>query len=719
MGRLATLTQRFKRRNSVGPRRKVPGSNMIYAVPIREPYISALDNNRPDDVADGECEQPEDLYARGLARGAVGRTVDARADFETASQAGGLLEDACRLEIAYLDVRNPGGVATVAATARQIAEKSPRPSKLAARAFHIAGLAEYKAGNSEAAVDQLLDASKIYQDAECEAGRAQVLDTLGMVQAARGRLDDAIHHYALSLAANATLGDREGIAVSLGNMGRVELQAGRFERAIDCFRADLQIAQQIHDQRGIARVLNDIGRAQVGLGEHATARDALQRSLELAGQHAYRDIEFFVLKDLVLTDVAAARLEDAHQWLNQARHALPADAEAYFHAQFALAEGVWLAANESPEAIPRLRAAVENFDRLSLPDDEIAARIELAKALLAANETRDAEQCLLRAVESVRSRGLLRFLPLLNEIMTQLDIVDGAVEEKQRSLGHDAALGDQGYLIRGHLGSGAFGDVFRVYDAQRAQEAALKVLRLADVYDPQLRQRLINSARAELQATAQIRHPGIVRVLAIGTLSDGREYVLQEFVPGRSLRQVLKRLSEEKQISEVHYVLSCLAEIAFALAALHEVGVIHRDLKPDNIVLRDNRRPVLLDFGIAYVPKRAKPADARIVGTLPYMSPEQLLGSAVDNRSDLYSLGVIAYEWLGGSLPLEPHGATFFDQIRDLATRAPAPISERRHEIPESVASLVMELLEKSPRQRPANAIEVAHRCNRLLSTLR
>ncbi|HUE12995.1 MAG TPA: protein kinase, partial [Planctomycetaceae bacterium] len=121
--------------------------------------------------------------------------------------------------------------------------------------------------------------------------------------------------------------------------------------------------------------------------------------------------------------------------------------------------------------------------------------------------------------------------------------------------------------------------------------------------------------------------------------------------------------------------------------------------------------------GIAYFSNRTKQADARIVGTLPYMSPEQLLGGRLDNRSDLYSLGVIAYEWLSGIRPLRPHGATLLDQVRDLATRAPAPLSENRPAVPESVESLVMELLAKTPRQRPASAVEIANRCNRLVTT--
>jgi tetratricopeptide (TPR) repeat protein len=691
---------------------------MIYTVPIGEPFKLALDNNQPAVVADSACQSPHDFYARGVARAAIGRFDDARADLVSACRDGGSLESACKLELAFFDIRTPGAVASVAEAARQIADTSPRDSKLAARAHHIAGLADCKADNGERAVEQLLEAARIYQEIGCEDGRAQVLDTLGMVQAARGRLDDAMHHYALSLAAKTTLNDMAGIAISLGNMGRVQLQAGRYERAIECFRADLQIAQSLEDRRGIARSWNDVGRAWLGLGDYTAAREALRQSGQEARRHGYRDIEFFAKKDMVLVDVADRQLDAAGELLAEARDLLPSDAEAYFRAHVAFAEGVWLAAKENPLAVARLRSAVENFGRLSLADEEVAARIELARSLLARKETREAERCLLRGIESARARGLLRFLPLLNEIMTGLDIVEGAIEENQRTLGHDAALGERGYVIRAHLGAGAFGDVFRVYDPEHTREGALKLLRLAAVYDPQQRQRLIDSARTELQATAHVRHPGIARVFAIGTLADGREYVLQEFISGPSLRHVMKRQEEEKQPSDVREVLNCVSEMAYALAALHGAGVIHRDLKPENVVLRDNRHAVLLDFGIAYLSERGKQADSRVVGTLPYMSPEQLLGRAIDNRSDLYSLGVIAYEWLTGRRPLTAQGDNLVEQVRDLATRVPSPPAKSGRALPDEAASLVMQLLEKSPKRRPENALQVARRASWLVSTL-
>ena len=676
--------------------------DMIFTISIGEPFKAALEKNHPSEVADSPCRCSEDFFARGLARLALGRIEEARADFKSASAASGQTEEAARLELAYLDVRNPGALAGVAATARETAQRVPRQSKLAARGVSYRRIGRVQGGQRGKCRRRPVGGGGHLSGDRLRAGRAEVLDTLGMVQAARGRVDDALHHYALSLAAKALGGDSEGIAISLGNMGRVQIQAGRFERALECLRADLALAEQLGDSRGIARVLNDIGRAYLGLGEDAAAGDALKRSLELARQKGYRDIEFFARKDLVLTDIAAGRVQDAERQLKAARDALPEEAEDYFRADLTFADGVVLAAKKHPEGVTLLRAAVDDFTRLGLPDYEIAARIELAKALLAANETREAEQALLRGVESARTLGLVRFLPLLNEIMTQLDIVEGAAEESHRALGHDAALGESAYVIRGHLGSGAFGDVFRVYDAQRRQEAALKVLRLADVYDPQQRQRLMDSARSRASGDGA-RPPSGHRARA-GHRHAGRRARIRPagIRRGPSLRSVISELGGKNVTSDVREVLSCLSEIAFALAVLHQAGVLHRDLKPDNIVLRDNRQPVLLDFGIAYLPGHSKPSDARIVGTLPYMSPEQLLGGRLDNRSDLYSLGVIAYEWLTGIRPLRAHGATLLEQVRDLATQAPPPLSQNRTAVPAPVEALVMELLEKSPRQRPA-----------------
>lgn len=681
---------------------------MIYTTEIPEPFRQRLDRAEFADAADLPVKSPQEQFARGLARTGAGRASDARADFEAALSS---LGDPCRLELAYLDLRIPGAAASVAQTAREIAERSPQPSMLAARGWHIAGLAEDKLRRLAQAADALLLASRIYQQCDCAIGHVRVLDSLGIVQAARGRLADAVHHFALSIAGKAVLGDREGLAISLGNLGRAQLQAGRYDAALDCLQADLQMIRELGDQRGEARVLNDLGRAQLGLGDLIAAERTLAESCRLADVHGFKDVRFFARKDLARVLLAAGRLAAAGEVLGAARQMLHQQAEPYFLAHLALADGLLQAAQKRSTAADLLTSAVEQFRELNLPAIEIEARLALADVLVQQRRERDAEDCLRRGLHLARSEeGFLHFVPQLTEAMLRLGIVEGAVVETGRSLSAEGA-GLNEFLIRERLGRGAFGEVYRVYDSRRLHEAALKILRTSEEYDPRERERLIASARRELLAASRVHHPGVAQVWAVGTFSDGRIYVVQELVAGEPLQS---RLTPEGA-HDVTAVLECLARIACALGALHVAGVIHRDLKPSNVVLRGDGQPVLLDFGIAHLPMHGLPADRHVEGTVPYMSPEQALGKAIDGRSDLYSLGVIAYQWLAGMLPLRPHGRTFVEQARDIARRVPKPLAAVRPDLPRGVCDLVMALLEKKPRRRPQTALEVADLCRDLL----
>ena len=442
---------------------------MMYAVPMPDDFQAALDEGRPADVVDHAVSSPVGLYVRGLARTVVARRwPDARADFQAALPT---LGDPAAIELAFLDLRDPGAAAAVSAKAREIADRASQPPSsnlvLAARAFHIAGLAEDKLRHTAEAVNCLMKAKSLYGQCGCQLGQAQVLDSLGMVNESLGRLDDAVHHYVLSIAGKAVFRDRYGMAISLGNMGRVQLKAGRYSYALECLQADLRIAEEMQDAQGQASVLNAIGRAFHGLGQLGPAEDALRRSLELARTCEFHALQFFGLKDLVHVLISAGRLEEAEQTLALARQAIPSTAEPSFQVYWTLAQGSLLAAQGRETAVGPLQQAVGDFAKLSLPDYEIDVRIELAKALLAAERSSDAEACLTQGLRLARTHGLLRFLPVLNRMMTQLEIVDGAVWESRRTLSDDPTLVGGGFLKLGRLGGGAFGDVYRVYDSQR------------------------------------------------------------------------------------------------------------------------------------------------------------------------------------------------------------------------------------------------------------
>ncbi len=681
-------------------------------IDVPEPFRSALEANREREACDSDAHSPAALFGRGLARAATGRHADARADFEASLAA---LGDPCRLELALLALAQPGEVATALSDSQAIAERTEPNGRLAARAWHIAGLATLKLGRQAKAIDALLRAADIYRHLGDRAGCAQVQDTLGMAYAARGRLDHAVLAYALALVDKTLLGDLVGLAITLGNLGRVHLREGRYRDAIDCFGRDLEIAVRLGDERGQARMHDDLGQAWLGLEEHARAEREFDACLALARRGGHHDLEFFALKDRAMLRLAQSRLDDAQADLDAAEQALPAEAEPYFRFVAAAARGELLAARHDPRALDLLDRAVRGFVELQIPDLEISARIALARALLQRKFKAQAEQCLLAGLKLARGDGYARYLPRLNEAMAGLGIVEGAIDEAGRPIG---AMPDQaagGYVLRERLGGGAFGEVFRAFDPQRNCDVALKRLHLDRLYDVARRRQLLASARVELEAASRVRHPGIVRVLAIGTDPDGGAYITQDFVPGRSLRQWMPGDAS----ADVVEVIERLAPIADALAALHGAGIVHRDLKPENILVCDDGSPVLVDFGICQLTGFSSAASEQVAGTLCYMAPEQATGKRIDGRADLYALGVIAYEWLAGVLPLRPRGNDFTAMARDLARRQPEPLSAFRPCLNADIERFLMSLLAKKPRQRPASAAAVAEQLRTLAAGLR
>ena len=530
------------------------------------------------------------------------------------------------------------------------------------------------------------------------------------MEAARGRFDYALSFYALSLVDKTMLGDRPGMAITLGNLGRVHLLAGRFRQAVQCFERDLRLAVEMGDDRGQARMHEDLGRAWLGIEDFPTAEENLRRCLEIAEHCDFRDLQFFARKDLAVLRTAQGRLDEAGSEIVAAEKVLPCDADPYFHCVLGAALGDLLLARDDPVAVDVLAAAVKGFEEAEMPDFEIAARISLAKAYAKRRYKALAEDCLLRGLRIARSEGYSRYLPVLNEAMTALQLVEGAIDESNRSISAVPSTSTTSYVILKQLGTGAFGDVFRVYDPERGKEVALKRLRLGELYDVNLRRRILASARMELEAASRVRHPGVVRVLAIGTEPDGASYVVQELVQGRPLRDLFPK----DATADPYHVLPQLARIAHALQALHDAGVIHRDLKPENILIREDGYPVLIDFGIAHIAGTRGEVSQLLTGTLPYMAPEQAMGRKATAQTDLYALGVTAYEWLTGVKPLRPRGGSMEEVVRDIATRPPTPMSDFRRDIAPELERFIMSMLEKKPGRRPANAISVATKCEGL-----
>jgi eukaryotic-like serine/threonine-protein kinase len=256
------------------------------------------------------------------------------------------------------------------------------------------------------------------------------------------------------------------------------------------------------------------------------------------------------------------------------------------------------------------------------------------------------------------------------------------------------------YRILDEIGSGGMGVVYRARDERLDREVAVKILRPLAAHDETARKRF----RQEATALSRLSHPHINTVFDFDS-ADGFDFLVLELVEGQRLEGLL----EAGPLLE-RDAMTYGSQIAAALAAAHEAGVVHRDLKPGNVIVTGRGTVKLLDFGLALLRPVANPSpetrsltDAGyVVGTLGYMAPEQLRGQEVTGRSDLYSLGVLLYEMTSGRRPFTAIPAAAL--IDEILNRAPVPPLSPKGPLDPRLESLILALLEKEPRRRPEKA---------------
>jgi eukaryotic-like serine/threonine-protein kinase len=258
-------------------------------------------------------------------------------------------------------------------------------------------------------------------------------------------------------------------------------------------------------------------------------------------------------------------------------------------------------------------------------------------------------------------------------------------------------LGDR-YLLSGLLGVGGMAEVFLAHDRMLGRDTALKVLMEHYAKD----ERFVWRFRREAQSAAALNHPNVVQIYDQGRAEDGRYYIAMEHVPGGSLEDLILRRgplgpSEAARLA---------SQVAQALHAAHRRGIVHRDIKPQNVLLDEAGNAKVADFGIALAVSRTSTSGTNLLfGTPCYMSPEQAMGERVGPESDLYSLGVVLYEMLTGTVPFTAEGA--LATAMKHVIEPPLPPRKRNASVPEAMDALVMGLLTKDPEDRYPNAAQL------------
>jgi len=255
------------------------------------------------------------------------------------------------------------------------------------------------------------------------------------------------------------------------------------------------------------------------------------------------------------------------------------------------------------------------------------------------------------------------------------------------------------YEIRRTLGKGAMGVVYEAHDPTIKRRVALKTIR-ADQLAGDDRAEVLARFRREAQAAGRLNHPNVVAIYDFDE-DDGTSFIAMEYVEGRDLKSAFERNERFGNAD----IVRIMAQILDALGYSHRQGVVHRDIKPGNVFLQDDGTVKVADFGIAHVDSSSLTQVGSVMGTPSFMSPEQIQGLPVDGRSDLFSAGVILYQFLTGERPFAGSSTTTMQKV---LKQDPLPPSTLNVTLPASVDAVVQKALAKRPEDRFQSAQEFA-----------
>lgn len=263
------------------------------------------------------------------------------------------------------------------------------------------------------------------------------------------------------------------------------------------------------------------------------------------------------------------------------------------------------------------------------------------------------------------------------------------------------------YQVQSLLGKGGMASVYRGFDQNLQRPVAIKVL-AEEATQIEFARRFKREARL----LASLRHPNIVQIYAFGQ-QHGYIYMVQELLTGITLKQHLHDLAEHGERSSRHDIISIMTQLASALDAAHTAGIIHRDVKPANVMWNAHGEVILTDFGIAkrVMTSSDQTLNGVVIGTPNYLSPEQAQGLPVTQSSDIYALGVVLYELIAGRVPFV--GDNPMSVVIQHVQNTPPPMRSFRPDIPPNVESVVQRALAKNPAARFSRASDLARALKR------
>jgi len=563
-----------------------------------------------------------------------------------------------------------------------------------ARVHRLMGVVHNRLKLDRDALRELREAKVLAESAKPPNYRelAKIGRETAVVYAWRGDDRRAAAELLPALAFASLEGDTAEVAKIIAEFGRIELEAQRFDNVAMLFGHLVSQGTTMKlPPREAQRVRVNLCQALNRLGRHDEAIK------HVAALHAELPESETRLRYLTRLEAARAfgglgRHDEAESALLEAETLLPEKDSAFERSEFIQAVTELQEVKGGPPAVKSLEMLIENYAEQRLGVREAVARRALANALFTLGEPDQAREALAQGLRNALNYDLVE---LADEI--RADMLKSADAEHLEELvetidviGGNSAL-ERRFVRLGLLGKGGVGEVSHAVDLADGQHVALKKVDLRGLPENQ-RQIAISTIKTEYAAATKLEDPRFARVLDLRMAPGGSLFIVQRYVEGPTLRELYASGAEPERL------LDLLAGVADGLTVLHARGIVHRDLKPENVIVTGDgggEWPVLIDLGIALVAGRA---DAlKHFGTPPYVAPEQVAGTAVDARADVYALGQMIAEIWGGALPSQ--GRAGFGRLWH---------KEAHEGIPRPIAEMVRGMLAPDPERRTGDLSYVA-----------
>ena len=587
---------------------------------------------------------------------------------------------------------------TYSLQALELFEKTGDKRRMSATLNNI-GLSYDMQGNYQKALEYHLKSLEIREDMGDERWIASSLNNIGVMYKLLGNNDQALQYYQRALAIRLKLGDQRGLASLYINIGNIFWDKKDYEQTLGYYLKSLEIDRKQGNESGIASTLFNLGLFYLELKDYPKALDYYNQALKIREKLGEK---WRISKNLI-------SIGEVYQKMGRAGTAIRTISRGLELAQEIEAldqqQNGYKALATAYEGIGNYREALRNFKTYKAVGDkilnnenrkkiaEIQAKYESdkkEKEIELLKKNNKIQELMLNRQKMIRNLLIVGFLVIMAVIAQLIRKYKYVFTfwKKKHYIGH--------YKIMEQVAVGGMGAVYKAADVMDTNSIiALKIMREEYFADETQKKRF----KQEASIIDQVVHPNIVEVIERGE-SDGKLYIAMELLEGPTLAEYIQ--SDKREDPSSRRLI--MAQIADALLNIHEKNIIHRDLKPENIVLiKKGANPYfvkLLDFGLATSQSLSRFTETgMVVGTIFYLSPEQVTGGQLTVASDVYALGIIFYEMLTGRKPFV--GETTIDIMKQILEKDPIAPEVFQPRVNRTLSDLVMHMIKKNPNLRP------------------